>query len=424
MLALILLFTMSLPGGDVAAFATRIAQAVSGAAREAASNGEVPPRTRVLLRVEGAAGQSGVLEPGSAAQVDRAVREALRREKLEPVTEGEAAYSVRVWIGLRGTQPLGVARVTNGGGREMAVLFALLPAGGASAPAGSAALEVHTRSLLSVEGQVLDVAADNAGNLFVLQPDLLRIADMNAPGMPTKAEIGIQTSAERLRDPLVRMRLRELPRELELHTAAAEIGPPPPVPVEGYAIRSFAADATMSVGNPARSLLLQIQPVAGRNYFRAAGLVPFQGIAAVDGSGRAAWALLDLNGRVQLYDTALHSLNEPAPGVFGGDLEAVDTSCAGPLVLAAGPDAAPARDRVSILRLDNERLVPYSSIEIDGAVRRLVSVPGDAGTRPSGWPAPGKAEGLVPAGATRRILAVAESDGASRVVEIELRCAP
>lgn len=448
MLALILLLAASLPSAEVASFAARIARAVSAGAREAAGPGEPRTPVRVLVRVEDttgngsgpaaspSTGQAGGPEPGGAAeQINRAVCDALRAEKFEPVPEGEAAYSVRVWLSLRGAQPLGVARVTKGSqaggfvpaeGRERGVVFVLFPAGSAASPAGPArpAVEVRTHSLLSLDGPVLDLKVDTAGNLFLLQPDSLRVVELNAPGAPTKAEVGIQTAAERLRDPLVRMVLREPLRELELHTAASEIGPPPPVAVEGYTIRNFPASAAMTMVHPSQPTPLQVQPAAGRNYFIAvpsttpgSALTQFYGIAPVGGSGRAAWAALDLAGRLQLYDASLRPAGDPAPGVFGGDVAAVTVSCAGTLVLAASADAAPASDRISVFRAENDRLVSYTSIEIDGAVRRLESVPGEGAASPLGSGPSEARPGMA------RVLAVTQSKGMSRIVAIELRCA-
>jgi hypothetical protein len=96
-----------------------------------------------------------------------------------------------------------------------------------------------------------------------------------------------------------------------------------------------------------------------------------------------------------------------AEGDFGGDVAAVNLSCAGSLVLSAGPDPQPAQDRIRILRVDRDQWTPYTQVELSGAVRRLVAMP----------PSPDAQ------GRSVIVLAVAEDQGhAYRLDAMEMSC--
>ncbi len=389
MLATLLLVALSLPQAEVNSFAARVAQSL-------------PPRpgARAVLSVEDPGGV------GATEQLARALLEALRQRGFEPATEGDSAAQARVsaYLSLRRGRPLAVARVLSEG-REVAVLFAEFAPGAPEAmQPGGPAVAIRTRTLLTLEMPVLDVEADSAGNLFVLHPDRIRVFDLLLAGVPLKAEVGLDTGAERLRDPLVRLLARDSPRQLEVYSAAAAVPAAPPLPLEGYALKTFAAATTMRLPHSARAVFAGVQVVAGRNYFRAAAAPEIQGLAPVSSPLRAHWVLLDGAGRLRLADTDLRTITM-VPGDFGGDVASAALSCAGTLVLAAGAEPDPVRDHIAVLRVENDRLLPYTSLELEGAARRLKSLPGTATDQ-------------------RRVLAVVQSSAGARIEEIELRCAP
>ncbi len=394
---LALLVAVSLPPAEVNHFAARVAQAV--AQRLAPGEAGVAPATGVVVRVE---------DPGNVGageQLSRALRDALRSQKLEVTVEGEPAWQVHAYLSTRRGRPLAAARIRYEG-REVAVLFAEFAAGVPPpvAPAEALAIAIRTRPLLAPDLPVLDLEADAAGNLFLLHPDRVRVLDLNAVGMPLKAELGLETGAGRLRDPLLRLVARDAPRQLEVYSAAASVPQPPPLPIEGYALRTFPAPARMRLPHPWRAVIAQVQSVAGRNYLQAPGVPELYGLAPVASPLRAHWVLLDAAGRLQLADADLRPFGPAVTGGFGGDVASAMLPCTGTLVLAASAEPNPARDRIAVLRVENDRLLPYTTLELDGAVRRLKALPAT--------------------GDQRRVLAVAEINGSSRVDEIELRCAP
>jgi hypothetical protein len=115
--------------------------------------------------------------------------------------------------------------------------------------------------------------------------------------------------------------------------------------------------------------------------------------------------VLDPAGRLFLADAELRPIlggGATAAGSFGGDVASLTLPCAGALVLAASSDVNPPRDRITMLRMENDALLPGASVELDGAVRRLKTLP--------------------PAGELRRVLAVAQSESGWRIDEIEVRC--
>lgn len=392
MITMFLLAVLALPQGEVEAFCGRVAEAIPQASAE-------PVAARVLLRVEDPGGA------GAGEELRQCLREALRARNLEAVSEGEAAWQVHAYLARRAGRPLAVARIS-GPGREPAVLFALFPPGVAAegVSPGGPAVAIRTRRLFASLLPVLDLEADAAGNLFVLHPDRIRVYDLNTASVPLKAEVGVDSGADRLRDPLVRLVARDTPRQLELYTAALSVPQPPPVPLEGYALKTFAASARMRVAHPWRGVSVQLQPVSGRNYFRGTTVPQLYAAAPVLSPLRAHWAVLDTAGRLQLADADLRPFGPYATGAFGSDAASASLPCAGTLVLATSADAAPARDRITVLRVENDRLLPYTTLEVEGAVYRLKAVPA--------------------AGEERRILAVAETGDARHIEEIELRCAP
>ncbi len=399
MLPALLLLAVSLPPGEVTDFARRVAQAAAQA-REAGQ------RPRVLVRVED---RGGV---GATPQLTRALEEALRQRGLELAAEGDSAVQVHAYLSLRRSRPLAVARVLGEKG-EAAVLFAEFSSstGPETVPSEGPPLVIRTRPLLAPDLPVLDLEADAAGNLFVLHPDRVRVFDLNSAGLPMKAEVGLDTGAERLRDPLVRLLARDNPRQLELYSAAASLTAPPPLPVEGYALKTFGASTPLRLPHAWRAVTAQVQPVAGRNYFRSATVAQLYGLAPIISPLRAHWALLDAAGRLLLADAELRLITGSAvPGPFGGDVASAALPCVGTVVLAAGADPLPTRDRITLLRVENDRLVPYTSLELDGAVRRLKTLPAT--------------------GEQRRVLAISESGdrlpgrSSFRIDEIELRCSP
>lgn len=405
-LALLLLQGSGLPQAEVNQFAERVAQRL-----------EKRAGPWVLLRVENPAGL------GAVEQLAAALRESFRRREFAVVTEGEPAYQVHAYLSLRRGHPLAVARITTEG-REIATLFAEFPkdAPPEQALPESAAVAVYTRAVLTSGVPVLDVETDDAGNLFVLHPERLRVFAFQAPPsrvrLELKAEMGLDTGAERLRDPLVRLVALGEPRRLELHSAARSITPVPPLPIEGYTLKSFDASVPMRLGHSWRDVYAQLQPVAGKNFFRAtaagaarAGTAPaaeLYGLAPVISPLRAHWVLLDVAGRLLLADAELRPIGPPAPGVFGGDVASGVLSCAGPVVLAAGADPNPSRDRITVFRLQNDRFSPYTHVEVEGAVRRMKSLPGTGEQQRE----------------QQRFLAVAQTDHGWRIEEIELRCPP
>lgn len=395
MLPALLLLALSLPQAEVNDFAAKLAQRLAQATGSGA---------RVVLRVEDPGGI------GAAEQLTRALRESLRLRGVEPAVEGEAAYHVHAYLSRRRGRPLGVAHISTES-REVAVLFAEFSSDAAAetAPAEGAAVAIRTRTLLTPDQPVLDLEADPAGNLFVLHADRVRVFDLNSAGLPLKAEIGLDTAADRQRDPLVRLLARDAPRQLEAYSASATVPPAPPLPIEGYALRTFTASTPMRVPHPWRAVFAQIQPVAGRNFFRSASMPELYALAPVISPLRAHWALLDGSGRLLLADADLRPISVAA-GTYGGDIASAALPCAGTVVLAAGADPNPVRDRISVLRVENDRLLPYTSLELNGAVRRLKALPAT--------------------GDQRRILAVTETGVAAqtregtRIEEIELRCSP
>lgn len=403
MAPVLLLLALSLPQAEVSDFARRVAQA-------AAQGREPGQRVRVLLRVEDLGGV------GATQQLVRALEEALRQRGLEPTAEGESASQVHAYLSLRRGRPLAAARILGEKG-EAAVLFAEFSPGAAAeaVPTEGPPLVIRTRPLLAPDLPVLDLEADAAGNLFVLHPDRVRVFDLNSAGLPMKAEVGLDTGAERLRDPLVRLLARDNPRQLELYSAAASVAAAPPLPLEGYALKTFGASVPLRLPHAWRAVFAQVQPVAGRNYFRSSTMAQIYGLAPVISPLRAHWVLLDGAGRLLLADADLRPLAGTAvTGPFGGDVASAALPCAGTVVLVAGAEPLPARDRVSLLRQENDRLFPYTSLELDGAVQRLKTLPAT--------------------GEQRRILAIIETTEAggdrpaglfrSRIEEIELRCSP
>ena len=403
MLPLALLVALSLPQSEVDAFARRVAQAVG--------QSQAPgPHSRVLLQVEDPGGV------GAASQLARALRDALLLEGFEPMAAGEFPHQVFAYLSLRRGRPLAAVRILGKGGegQELAVLFAEFSPGEtpeAVQPEGPPVI-IRTRTLLATDLPVLDLEADSAGNLFVLHPDRLVVFDLVAfdlndaglPGeAPIKAKVKLDTGAGRLRDPLIRLLVRDSPRRLELYSAAEPLAPTPPLTIEGYTVRSLKASAPLRLSHPRRGVSLQLQLAAGRNFFRGGTVAKLYGVAPVLSPLRAHWVLLDGAGRLVLTDARLRPINT-APGPFGGDVASVTLPCTGTVVMAAGPEPNPLRDRISLLRVENDRLVPFTSLEVEGAVRRLKAIPA--------------------AGESQRILAVVETEQATRIEEIELRCAP
>jgi hypothetical protein len=391
MLAVMLMLALSLPPAEVSAFAARVTQSLAGA---------MGSKGRVLLRVEDPG------ETGAAEQVASALRDALRQAGIEAASEGDLPWQLHIYLGRRNGLPLATARITNEW-REAALLFAAfpVPVGAGSPAAGGPALVTSVRTLLASDLPVLDLEADAAGNLFVLCSDRLRLYDLNAPAYPMKAEIGIDTGSDRLRDPLVRLVARDSPRQLDMYSAAGKLAPAPPLPLDGYALKGIAAPAKLQWPHPWRATPATLQIIAGRNYFSSAAVPQIQGLAPVVGPLRAHWAVLDPAGRLFLADAELRPIlggGATAAGSFGGDVASLTLPCAGALVLAASSDVNPPRDRITVLRMENDALLPGTSVELDGAVRRLKTLP--------------------PSGELRRVLAVAQSESGWRIDEIEVRC--
>ncbi len=365
---------------DLAAFAVRVAEALEQSGAKGA-----------VLRAEN-------------PQLSSALEDSFRRRRIILLKEpDESGYVVNAWMSARRGRPLAVARIASQGREVTAIFSEIRESAPADATAEDApAIAVRTRTLLAPELPVLDIAADGQGNLFVLHPDRLRVYGRNGTSLELKAEWGLDTGAERLRDPLVRLVVRENPPQLEIHSTAASVAASPPLPIEGYAVKAFGAAPTLRIPHPSRAIFAALQPVEGRNYFRGAHVPEIQGIAPVMSPQRAFWIVLDGAGQLLLADAELRPTGATVNG-FGGDVASVMLSCAGTVALAAGGDPQPQRDRISLWRVENDRFLPQAHLEVDGAVRRLVALP----------PAPEKR------GAAAIVLAVA-----SRLEEIELSCAP
>ena len=422
MLPLVLLLALSLPQAEVDAFARRVAQTLA--------QSQAPgPHSRVQLQVEDAGGVGG------AGQLARALHEALLLEGFEPMAGGKFGHRVFAYLSLRRGRPLAAVRILGEGGegKEVAVLFAEFSPGAAPEPIQPEGppVTIRTRTLLATELPVLDLEADRKGNLFVLHPDRLVVFDLNAVGLPgklpVKAVVELDTGADRLRDPLVRLLAHDSPRRLELYSAAETLAPAPPQIIEGYTLRSLEASALLRVSHPWRAVSLQFRLAAGRNFLYGGPVTKLYGLAPVRSPLRAHWVLLDGTGRLVLTDASLRPISI-ASGPFGGDVASAALPCTGTLVMAAGPEPHPLRDRISVLRVENDRLLPFTSLAMEGAVRRLKT--------------------LAPVGKARRILAVvqtnavvqssavvqsdvaaqanaaAQANGATRIEEIELRCSP
>lgn len=405
MLAAMLMLALSLPPGEVAAFAARVTRSLVGA---------IGPKARVVMRVQDPG------ETGAADQVGLALRDSLRQAGVETAVEGESPWQLQVYLGRRNGLPLATARILNES-REVALLFAAFSTQAADAAPAAAgpALTLSSRTLLRSDLPVLDVEADATGNLFVLYTDRVRLYDLNAPDLPMKAEVGIDTGSDHLRDPLVRLLARENPRELLMYSAATTLGPAPPLPLDGYVLKSFAAPVRISWPHPSRATVVTLQVMAGRNYFSSAAIPQVQAIAPVASPLRGNWVVLDTAGRLMVTDAELRPIgNERTPGFaeagfaariaampagsFGGDVASLTLQCSGVLVLAASSDVDPPRDRIAVLRLENDALLPSAGMEVEGAVRRLKALP--------------------LAGEPRRVLAVVQADAAWRIDEIEVKC--
>jgi len=423
MLTALLFFAMALPDAEVARFAERVARAVEariaaprGAAAKPPAARPAAPGARVLLRVEDAGGL------GASEQVARALREALRKRALETLVEGEARFRVSAYVSLRKGRPLLSALISEGEGEgAVEVLFAELgaaPAPGAPAAGVAPALLVRTRPLLFLGGRVLDVAVDPAGEVFVVQPEKIQVFDLASSARALKAEVAVDSGAAKLRDPLVRLQFREQPPRVELYSSASRIPSVPGFTVQGYQLRVAGAPAKIRVDHPA-GFSTDFEAAEGRNFFTSGGSPGFYAWAPVFGEGRAPWVILDLAGRLMLTDASLRPLGVPAPGQFGGDVATVALPCAPTMVLAAGAEADPVRDRVSLLAVQGNGFAPLATVELDGAVRRLNAL----GNR-SLAPAAPSVEGGPGDPAVARVLAVVEGGGATRLEEIEVRCAP
>lgn len=385
MLPAILVLAISLPQPEVNSFAQRVAL-------------NLPARQegRAMVRVEDPG------KTGAALQLERALHDAVRLRGYEVVAASESAQ-VHAWLSMRRGRPLVTARVLVDS-REAGVAFSeIAPASSALTVSAPLAVTIRTRTLLASELPVLDVEADSAGNLFVLHANSLRVYNLNAPGLPLKSEVGLDTGAERLRDPLVRLLARDAPRQLEVYSSAPTVPAPPPVSVEGYTLKIFGSSAPLRLPHPARGVTAQLQAAAGRNHLRTAAIPDLYGIAPVASALSAHWVALDGSGRLRLLDAAMRTI-ATTPGEFGGDVAATSVPCAGTLVLAAGSEIEPTRDRIHMLLAENDRLMPYTTIDIEGAVRRL--------------------KALASSGAPeqRRVLAVADGGSGARIEEIELRC--
>ena len=414
MLPLALLVALTLPQAEVDAFARRVAQAVG--------QSQAPgPHSRVLLPVEDPG------RVGAAGQLARALQEALLLEGFEPMAAGEFPHQVFAYLSLRRGRPLAAVRILGkrGEGKEVAVLFAEFSPGEtpeAVQPEGPPMI-IRTRTLLATDLPVLDLEADSAGNLFVLHPDRLVVFDLNDAGLPVKvpvkspikAKVELDTGAERLRDPLVRLLVRDSPRRLELYSAAETLARTPRLTIEGYTVRSLKASAPLRLSHPRRGVSLQLQLVAGRNFFRGGTVAKLYGVAPVLSPLRAHWVLLDGAGRLVLTDASLRPISI-ASGPFGGDVASVALPCTGTIVITAGPEPHPLRDRISIFRVEDDRLLPFTSLELEGAVRRLKVIPAAGETR--------RILAVVQINAVSQTNAVARTDQTTRIEEIELRCAP
>lgn len=394
--ALLLLVALSVSPTALDDFAAKVAQAAAQAIAAPVGEPGGSRPARAVLRVEDAA------NVGGSQYLTQALQQALAAQKIQ-LGSGEDAVQVEAFLANREGRLIAVARV-QAPGRDARVLFAAVDgtSSEAATPAGPD-LAIRTRTLLRSDLPVLDLEADRSGNLFVLHPDRLRVRDLNTPGLLLKNAVGLETGAERLRDPLGRLVINEGARQIGIYTAAVSAAAAPPVPFEGYTLKFLPASAAMPVAHPSPGVAAGIQMVAGRNYFHSAAAGDFYAIAPVTGVTRSHWAVLGVPGRLWLADDSLGPvIGSSAPGTFGGDVASVQLACAGTVVLAASADAAPARDRISVLRVENDRFVPYRSLEIEGAVYRLKALPA--------------------AGEQRRVLAVTKSDSAVRVEEIELQC--
>ena len=415
MLPLVLLLALSLPQTEVDAFARRVAQALA--------QSQAPgPHSRVQLQVEDAGGV------GAAGQLARALHEALLLEGFEPTAAGKFGHRVFAYLSLRRGRPLAAVRILGeGGGKEVAVLFAEFSPGAAPEPVQPEGppVAIRTRTLLATELPVLDLEADRKGNLFVLHPDRLVVFDLNAVGLPgkppVKAAVGLDTGAKRLRDPLVRLLTHDSPRRLELYSAAETLAPAPPKIIEGYTLRSLEASAPLRVSHPWRAVSLQFRLAAGRNFLYGGPVTKLYGLAPVRSPLRAHWVLLDGTGRLVLTDASLRPISI-ASGPFGGDVASAALPCTGTLVMAAGPEPHPLRDRISVLRLENDRLRPLTGLAMEGAVRRLKTLPPVGKARRI--LAVVQNSGEVQTGAVAQTDAVAQANQATRIEEIELRCSP
>lgn len=395
--AFLLLLALSVSPAALNDLAARVAQIAAQAVAAQPGDAGGGRVARATLRVEDAANLGG------SEHLVQALRRALAAQKIDVGGDAEAAVQVEAFLASREGRPIAVVRV-QAPGRDAHILFAALDAAGTDVPASAGpALAIRTRTLFTSDLPVLDLDADAAGNLFVLHPDRLRVRDLNAAGLPLKNEVGLETGAERLRDPLARLAVNEAARQIAIYGAAASLAPAPPIPFEGYTLKSFPAATPWRVVNPWRSVAADIQMVAGRNYFHSAAAGDLYALAPAAGVTRSHWAVLSVPGRLWLADPDMRPLiGSSAPGTFGGDVASVPLACAGTVILAPGDEAAPARDRISVLRVENDRLVPYSSVEVEGAIYRLKALPSS--------------------GEQHRVLAVTQRGPAVRVEEIELQC--
>jgi hypothetical protein len=321
----------SAPTEDAAALAARIHKDLLWAG--------LRPETRVVWN-------------GGMERYLAAVRAELRTLNVA-MTEGasDAPWRVDAWLSARRGRPLAVFRVI-GGGAEVGIHFADAGPNDATAGGPAAPVTLQSRLLVDLGQPVVDAALAGQNRLIVLLADRLLVYALTDAAPEVQADLGLQTGADRLRDPLARLRIQG--QEVSVYSAAHVVGPSPPLPVDGYTVKVYGA-ATPLPGWPVRF-------AAGRNYFQHATAGDLLEVAPLGNR----WVTLDLDGRLALASSDLRVLRA-APGEFDGGVATLSLPC-GFFVLAGTHT-----NRLAVLRAETDRLHHVTDHELPAGITRLVA---------------------------------------------------
>jgi hypothetical protein len=316
--------------------------------------------------------------PAEAAQARAAFESALKEAGVRTAVmngnraaEAGAGIEARVTLSENREQFLLVEELRKGDERQVWMTAWKRAETGVPAQPG---ISLQKKMVWEQDEPMLDVAFP-PDQMLVLSPSNLTLYAHSNEHWAAKASVPVTLSKPWPRDARARLRLNGNTFQVNLPGTLCSGSVEP-----ALAMECKPSDEPWALESGSRAMLVA-NFAASRNYFdgRVATqnglrktLAPFYSAAAAEEQGRPIWLLAMLDGRTQIFDSALEPVGSVAN--WGSDIAGIDPRCpaSAPIVLATGAGDGTSADRVQAFSVVYRGVVPLATAaELPGPVTAL-----------------------------------------------------